>query len=429
MAFNINEGRQQFTASSSQTIFNFNFCIFTDTDLKVYKTPVGQTPDDTADLLTIGTNYSVSINGTSGGTVTLTSGATLNDVITIVRDLPITRTTDYQSNGDLFADTLDSDQDYQTYLIQDRQNDLSRAVLLPDTISPGVSVTIPNPIADAYFKWNSTANAIENDTTIPTSVTLSEQYKGEAQSARDLALTYRNEAEGFRDEAEGFANSIDPSQFVKLTTDQSIGGIKTFGSFPITPSSAPTTDYQVANKKYVDDKVVIVPDATNSVKGIDYKSLLVEYTVTGSAVTSIDFSGLDINTHKSYRIEIEWNNISGSAVNLYAFINGDATVTNYYSQLFDSNGVTSAGVRYNTASLACPSANEKVSINAGISINQGYVTTRSFATRGVGSTVLTELISISKTATVTNITQLTFTASVASSIGVGSKIRLYRGDV
>ena len=29
--------------------------------------------------------------------------------------------------------------------------------------------------------------------------------------------------------------------------------ILTFGNFPITPSSAPTTNYQVANKKYVDD--------------------------------------------------------------------------------------------------------------------------------------------------------------------------------
>jgi hypothetical protein len=32
-------------------------------------------------------------------------------------------------------------------------------------------------------------------------------------------------------------------------------GIKTFDSFPITPSSAPTTDYQAANKKYVDDNI------------------------------------------------------------------------------------------------------------------------------------------------------------------------------
>lgn len=32
-------------------------------------------------------------------------------------------------------------------------------------------------------------------------------------------------------------------------------GVVTFSSFPITPSAAPTTDYQVANKKYVDDQI------------------------------------------------------------------------------------------------------------------------------------------------------------------------------
>ena len=35
--------------------------------------------------------------------------------------------------------------------------------------------------------------------------------------------------------------------------DQTIYGAKTFNSFPITPSLAPTTNYEVANKKYVDD--------------------------------------------------------------------------------------------------------------------------------------------------------------------------------
>jgi hypothetical protein len=42
---------------------------------------------------------------------------------------------------------------------------------------------------------------------------------------------------------------------VKLTGDQTIAGVKTFSSFPVTPSSAPTTDYQVANKKFVDDQI------------------------------------------------------------------------------------------------------------------------------------------------------------------------------
>ena len=41
--------------------------------------------------------------------------------------------------------------------------------------------------------------------------------------------------------------------YVGLTGDETVAGIKTFSSFPVTPSAAPTTDYQTANKKYVDD--------------------------------------------------------------------------------------------------------------------------------------------------------------------------------
>jgi hypothetical protein len=43
---------------------------------------------------------------------------------------------------------------------------------------------------------------------------------------------------------------------VSVIDAETINGVKTFGSFPVTPSSAPTTDYQVANKKYVDDNEV-----------------------------------------------------------------------------------------------------------------------------------------------------------------------------
>ena len=43
------------------------------------------------------------------------------------------------------------------------------------------------------------------------------------------------------------------SNVVHLTGDETVAGIKTHTSFSITPSSAPTTDYQTANKKYVDD--------------------------------------------------------------------------------------------------------------------------------------------------------------------------------
>jgi hypothetical protein len=45
------------------------------------------------------------------------------------------------------------------------------------------------------------------------------------------------------------------SGVVHNTGDETVAGIKTFSSFTLTPSSPPTTDYQTANKKYVDDSV------------------------------------------------------------------------------------------------------------------------------------------------------------------------------
>lgn len=52
--------------------------------------------------------------------------------------------------------------------------------------------------------------------------------------------------------------------FVLADGTQTINDVKTFTSFPITPSSAPTTDYQVANKKYVDDNAGGGPHAVLS---------------------------------------------------------------------------------------------------------------------------------------------------------------------
>lgn len=51
------------------------------------------------------------------------------------------------------------------------------------------------------------------------------------------------------------ASKADDTAVVHDTGNETIGGVKTFSSFPVTPSTAPTTNYQAANKKYIDDKV------------------------------------------------------------------------------------------------------------------------------------------------------------------------------
>lgn len=47
----------------------------------------------------------------------------------------------------------------------------------------------------------------------------------------------------------------DHPQYVLMSGDQTVAGVKTFSSFPVTPSSAPSSNYQVSNKKYVDDLI------------------------------------------------------------------------------------------------------------------------------------------------------------------------------
>ncbi len=109
--------RVQYTATSSQTVFAYGFPIFEDADLKVYQ--------DTT-LLTLTTDYTVSgAASSSGGNVTLGTGATTGDIITIYRDLAVARSSDYQTGGDLLAETLNDDLDKLVMMVQQSEFDVS----------------------------------------------------------------------------------------------------------------------------------------------------------------------------------------------------------------------------------------------------------------------------------------------------------------
>ena len=121
MAFNTSPPRAEYEASAGQTVFDFAFKIYNDSDLVVYQ-KIGA---NDAILLLLNTDFTSSIDGDSGGDITLVSGASSGDTITILRDLPLNRDTEYQTSGDLLAETLNEDQDYQTYLIADQDDKIA----------------------------------------------------------------------------------------------------------------------------------------------------------------------------------------------------------------------------------------------------------------------------------------------------------------
>lgn len=113
-------------------------------------------------------------------------------------------------------------------------------------------------------------------------------------------------------------------KFVTLDTEQTIAGIKTFGSFPVTPSSAPTTDYQTANKKYVDDSNV-------TIAGEDYLSLTGQQ-ITANAIDLDNLSATGTPSVSTYlRGDNTWATVSSGSIttdtltNLTGILKGNGT--------------------------------------------------------------------------------------------------------
>jgi hypothetical protein len=161
--------------------------------------------------------------------------------------------------------------------------------------------------------------------------------------------------------------------------------------------------------------------------------LLWEYEVTGAAESSIDTGAiLDINTHRSYRIEVEVYNPTGTPANLACLVNGDTTTTNYHIEFFNANSTTLGGGRANINSIGNTPAAASTYITCSLTLSQQGVGRNprflAHECRNLGASVLLGSIAMTHNVAQSNITQLTFSPNVASSLGVGTKIRIYRGD-
>ena len=128
--------RNDYVASSGQTVFPYTFTALADTDIKVLKNGV---------TLSLGGNYTVSGVGTYGGNVTLTSGATTGDKIAIYLDMPLQRTTNYQNSGDFLALDVNGDFDALWLALQQTTSGIDRTVRLSDSDPNIVNIELPLP--------------------------------------------------------------------------------------------------------------------------------------------------------------------------------------------------------------------------------------------------------------------------------------------
>ena len=146
--------------------YAFTFEILANTDIAVYR---GST------LLTLTTDYSVTINANGTGSVTLVTAGTGN--ITIVGARAIQRTSDYTTGGDLFASTLNTDLDSQTIYAQQVAETAERGLKAPVVDPTDINMTLPAKAtrAGTVLAFNATTGNPEAGPSIASVATVAAQ--------------------------------------------------------------------------------------------------------------------------------------------------------------------------------------------------------------------------------------------------------------
>jgi hypothetical protein len=240
MTINVNTSRNEYTATSGQTVFNFTFKIYAATDLNVYVTPAGQECNDVTDLTEAYTVTGVGLE--DGGSITLNTGAGANDLVTIVSAIPSSRTTDYQSNGDFTPETVNNDINRAISLIKQVESKANRSLLSSECLQGPKPLTLPKPEPGEFIRWKADVSGLENvpGSAIAEEVIVETDYAIAATAASAAAaLVSEGNALTYRDAAQAAQAAAEAAQTAAETAYDNFDD-RYLGSF--TTAAEPTLD-------------------------------------------------------------------------------------------------------------------------------------------------------------------------------------------
>lgn len=148
-------------------------------------------------------------------------------------------------------------------------------------------------------------------------------------------------------------------------------------------------------------------------------------TVAGSAATTLTLSGLNLASYKGFIIVMALDNATASNADVSLYYNADTTATNYNRQSLGADGASVSGARANTAQIGTIPASETLTGSIEIANDRdGRPRATSRFNRDAGS-VLKFSLFITAWTSATNVTSITLSSSVATSLAVGSTFTVY----
>lgn len=470
-----------YTGNGATVAFPFGFKVFDQTDIVVTATDA----DGIESTLSLTTHYTVSLNvdqdASPGGTVTMVTAPTAGHLRTITSDVPELQAVALTNMGGFYPAVINAALDRLTILAQQLREEVDRAVKTGVSSSTDPDVLVASLLAAQVAAANSAAAAASSAAAAAAAVPSGSlgytpvNKTGDTMSG-NLALPGINvngsgvitalgaaatKAVGVSpgmvplwDYIPLRATSAKAAAYTVVAADRgkvfdctntftlSLDVAATLGDgFPIAVrnSGAGVITIDPNAGELIDDVATITLAPGESCilvcNGTAWKTVgrreptMIASITTAALATSVTVSGLDINTHKGYRVEIAYVDGAAAAHGISLYINGLTTASDYFSQYIQASGTSVTAARLNTAQIAGCSANGRVVVIADISLAPGgYMFADAEEARDSGGPIISLNYKLSRTAAVANITSLTFSASVANGIGVGTTFRVYRKD-
>lgn len=210
----------QYFALSGQVLFFYNFKIYSASEITVQKNGI---------ILVLNTDYSVTgVENESGGSIILTSGANIGDIITISGDTYISRDTVFTDGGAFEAGAINDEYDKLDNLISEVVTEFSRIIKLK-TFDAQFDTTF-TPVPRRALIINQAGDGITmSDFDPDINVSEAKQYAEEAEIYKNAAENASISASSYALTAQGFAtaasDSADDAQYWASTIDLSAIGI------------------------------------------------------------------------------------------------------------------------------------------------------------------------------------------------------------
>ena len=396
------EPRIQYTATAGQTSFTVPFAFFANADLQVFN---GTSQLSFSSAPSNATQYSVTGAGVSGGgSITLGSpGATVNDVITIVREVAIERTTDFPTSGAFQIDSLNTELDKIIAMAQQLERDLKLSPRVNTTSSSSFNLTFPDMVAGKVLSANAGGTGLEfsvdasglltAEANASTSATNAANSATAAASSASSALNAKNAAEAaldtFDDDFLG-SKASDPAVdndgdaladgALYFNTTDNVMKVYDLGNTQwkqLTPTSSQQTSIDTVSGSITNVNLVGTALNTGALSGAT--SFAERYRVASSAPTTsndvgdlyFDTSQNELKVYKSSGWAAAGSTINGTSARFTYNITGTPTTVSGA----DANGNTLAydagfadvfvnGVRMSSSDITITSGNSVVFASA-----------------------------------------------------------------